>query len=121
MLNYLAKTSLILTIRPENTKTKKTIFMIGNITTLKEVETALFSALLQEKGSGIIVDYLNTLKVNNVFKERQRYSELKRKLGTILQASKGEQSDLIQELETTIFEVLFYSMVVERHYPTPFG
>jgi hypothetical protein len=44
-----------------------------------------------------------------VFKERQRYSELKRKLNTILQAPKGEQSDLIKELETAFFDIAKYA------------
>jgi hypothetical protein len=90
-------------------KLKNQSFMIDNITTTKEAETALFSALLQEKGQSIIDDFLNELKAKNVFKERQRYSELKRKLNTILQTPKGEQSDLIKELETAIFDIARYA------------
>jgi len=90
-------------------KLKNQCFMIGNINTPKEAETALFAALLQEKGQVIINEYLARLKAENVFKERQRYSELKRKLNTILQAPKGEQSDLIKELETAIFDIARYA------------
>jgi len=90
-------------------KLKNQSFMTDNINTTKEAETALFAALLQEKGQSIIDDYLAELKAKNVFKERQRYSELKRKLNTILQAPKGEQSDLIKELETAIFDIARYA------------
>jgi hypothetical protein len=90
-------------------KLKNQSFMIDSINTTKEAETALFAALLQEKGQSIIDEYLAELKAKNVFKERQRYSELKRKLNTILQAPKGEQSDLIKELETAIFDIARYA------------
>jgi hypothetical protein len=90
-------------------KLKNQSFMIDNINTTKEAETALFAALLQEKGQSIIDKYLLELKANNVFKERQRYSELKRKLNAILQATKGKQSDLIKELETAIFDIARYA------------
>jgi hypothetical protein len=90
-------------------KLKNQSFMIDNINTTKAAETALFAALLQEKGQSIIDEYLAELKVKSVFKDRQRYSELKRKLNTILQTPKGEQSDLIKELETAIFDIARYS------------
>ncbi|GHV56581.1 hypothetical protein FACS1894182_03410 [Bacteroidia bacterium] len=90
-------------------KLKNQSFMIDSISTTKEAETALFAALLQEKGQSIIDEYLAELKAKNVFRERQRYSELKRKLNTILQAPKGEQSDLIKELETAIFDIARYA------------
>jgi hypothetical protein len=90
-------------------KLKNQSFMIDNISTVKEAEAALFAALLQEKGPSIIDEYLAELKAKNVFKERQRYSELKRNLNTISQAPKGEQSDLIKELETEIFDIARYA------------
>jgi hypothetical protein len=90
-------------------KLKNQSFMTDNINTTKEAETALFAALLQEKGQSIIDEYLAELKAKNVFKDRQRYSELKRKLNTILQAPKGEQNDLIKELETQIFDIARYA------------
>jgi hypothetical protein len=90
-------------------KLKNQSFMIDNINTTKEAETALFAALLQEKGQSIIDEYLAELKAKNVFKDRQRYYELKQKLNTILQATGGEQSDLIRELETAIFNIARYA------------
>ncbi len=90
-------------------KLKKQSFMTDNISTTKEAETALFSVLLQEKGQSVIDEYLLVLKAKSVFKERQRYSELKRKLNMILQAPKGEQNDLIKELETVIFDIARYA------------
>jgi septum formation topological specificity factor MinE len=83
--------------------------MIDSINTTKEAETALFAALLQERGQSIIDEYLAELKAKNTFKERQRYSELKRRLNTLLQAPRGEQSDLIKELETAIFDISRYA------------
>jgi hypothetical protein len=90
-------------------KIKNQSFMIDNINTAKEAETALFAALLQEKGQGIINEYLAELKAKNVFKERQRYSELKRKLNTILEAPTGQKNELIKELETAIFDIARYA------------
>jgi hypothetical protein len=90
-------------------KLKEQSFMVDNISTLKDAETALFAALLQEKGQSIIDDYLAALKAKKAFKERQRYCELKRKLNKILQAQKGEKSDLIKELETAIFDIARYA------------
>jgi Replicative DNA helicase len=90
-------------------KLKKQGFMTDDINTPKEAEAALFATLLQEKGQGYIDEYLAELKAKNTFKERQRYYELKRKLNTILQAPKGEQSGLIEELETAIFDIARYA------------
>lgn len=90
-------------------KQKKQTFMTNNIKTTKEAETALFASLLQEKGQEYINDYLAQLKAENVFKERQRYSELKRKLNTIIQSPNGEQNDLMQELEKQIFDIARYA------------
>jgi len=90
-------------------KIKNQSFMIDNINTAKEAETALFAALLQEKGQSIINEYLAELKAKNVFKERQRYSELKRKLNTILEAPTGQKNELIKELETAIFDIARYA------------
>ena len=90
-------------------KLKNHSFMIENITTIKDAEIALFSYLLQQSGQNIIDEFLNDLRVKNTFKERQRYSELKKKLNVILTAPTGEQSDLMQELETTIYNVAKYA------------
>ncbi|MDR1561735.1 MAG: hypothetical protein LBS54_01440 [Dysgonamonadaceae bacterium] len=90
-------------------KLKNQSFMIDNIKTTGEAEKALFTALLQEKGQSVIDEFLAELKAKNVFKDPPRYSELKKKLNTILQAPKGEQSDLMQELETAIFDIARYA------------
>ena len=90
-------------------KLKNHSFMTENITTIKDAETALFSYLLQQSGQSIIDEFLNDLRANNTFKERQRYSELKKRLHTISVAPTGEQSDLMQELETAIYNVAKYA------------
>jgi hypothetical protein len=90
-------------------KLKSNSFMTDNIITVRDAETALFAALLQKEGQSIIDEYLAELKDRNVFKERQRLSELKRKLNTILQAPKGTKSELMQELETDVFNIAKYA------------
>jgi len=90
-------------------KIQKQSFMTDKITTVKEAENALFAHLLQQSGQGIIDEFLNELKANSTFKERPRYSELKKRLHTILEAPRGEKSDLVQELETAIYNVAKYA------------
>jgi hypothetical protein len=90
-------------------KLKNQSFMIDNITTPKEAQTALFAALLQEKGQSIIDYFLAELRAKNVFDDRKYYSRVKADLNKILEAPKGEKSDLIQELETAIFDIARYA------------
>jgi hypothetical protein len=90
-------------------KLKEQSFMTDNINTTKEAEEALFAVLLQEKGQSLINEYLAALKAQNVFKDRQRYYELKRKLTTILQTPAGTKSELMQELETVLFNIAKYA------------
>jgi endonuclease III-like uncharacterized protein len=90
-------------------KLKSNSFMTDNITTTKDATTALFAFLLQEKGQGVVDEYIAELKAKNTFKDRQRYSELKRKFNALLQAKTGEQSDLMKELETVIHDIARYA------------
>jgi hypothetical protein len=90
-------------------KHNNTEFMTDEINTPKDAETALFAYLLQKEGQSFINNFLADLRAKNVFKERQRYYELKRKLNTIAQKPKGQKSDLIKELETAIFDVAKYA------------
>jgi hypothetical protein len=90
-------------------KLKNPSFMTENITTVKDAETALFAHLLQQSGQTVIDEFLNDLRAKSTFKERQRYSELKKKLNQILAQPKGQQSDLMQELETAIYNVAKYA------------
>jgi hypothetical protein len=90
-------------------KLKNQSFMIDNIKTPKEAETALFAHLLQQSGQNMIDEYLSDLKAKNVFSDRKYYSRLKTELNKILAHPKGQQSDLIQELETAIYNVAKYA------------
>jgi hypothetical protein len=91
-------------------KLKNNSFMTNNITTIKDAETALFAHLLQQGGQSIIDEFMTELKAKDIFKERPRYSELKKRLNTILAAStNSEKSDLMQELETQIFDIARYA------------
>ena len=86
-------------------KLKPPSFIVDNITTITEAETALFAYLLQQ--SGITIDeYISELKAKNVFKDRQRYSELNIKLNKKITASTIEQqNELMQELGNKIFAI----------------
>lgn len=90
-------------------KLKKPSFMIENISTPKEAEEALFAYLLQQTGQGTIDGFLSELKAKNVFPDKKYYSRVKTNLNRILAAPCGEQSDLMQELETAIFNVAKYA------------
>jgi hypothetical protein len=90
-------------------KIKNTSFMVDNITTPKEAQTALFAYLLQQGGQSIITEFLAELKAKNVFEDRKYYSRVKSDLNKILAAPKGDKSDLIKELETAIFDVAKYA------------
>jgi hypothetical protein len=90
-------------------KLKNQSFMIDGITTPKEAQTALFSHLLQQSGQSTIDEFLNELKAKNVFSDRKYYSRLKADLNRILAQPKGEPSELMQELETAIYNVAKYA------------
>jgi hypothetical protein len=90
-------------------KLKNQSFMIDNITTVREAETALFSHLLQQGGQSVIDEYLNELKAKGTFKDRKYYSRLKADLNNMLVAPRGKQTDLMQELETAIYNVAKYA------------
>jgi len=91
-------------------KLKKQSFMIDNITTIKDAETALFAHLLKQGRQNIIDDFLNELKAKDKFKDRQRYYELKKRLNDIASTYEySETSELIQELETQIFDIARYA------------
>jgi len=85
-------------------KLKNNSFMIDDITTPKEAQVALFSYLLQQSGQNLVTDFLSELKANNVFPDRKYYTRLKADLNKMLVAKNGNKSDLIQELETYIFD-----------------
>jgi hypothetical protein len=85
-------------------------FMIENVKTVKEAEMAYYAYLSAQSGQSTIDNFLNELRANNTFKERPRYSELKRKLYKTITAQKGEQNELMKELEKKIFQVKKYAM-----------
>jgi hypothetical protein len=90
-------------------KLKNQSFMTANITTPKEAQTALFAYLLQQSGQSTIDEFLNELKAKNVFSDRKYYSRLKTDLNNIIAAPRGEQSNLMQELEMAIYNVAKYA------------
>ena len=91
-------------------KLKKQSFMIDNITTVKEAETALFAHLLQQSGPSTIGEFLNELRAKDTFKDRQRYCDIKRNLNKISATYEySEKSDLMQELEVHIFDIAKYA------------
>ena len=90
-------------------KIKKQNVMTKQIETVRDAETALFAHLLQQAGHGIIDNFIDDLKMEKKFKNRERYSELKRKLNTIYASLKGEPSELGEELEKWIYEQAKYA------------
>ena len=90
-------------------KIKEQSFNMDNITTVRDAETALFAHLLQQSGQGIIDDFLNELKANSIFKERPRYSELKKRLQTYYESPAGTKSELVQELESSVNNIARYA------------
>jgi len=91
-------------------KLKKQSFMMNNITTVKDAETALFAHLLQQSGQGIIDEFLNELKAKEKFKDKQRYYELKKRLETIFSTCEfSEKNELMQEIETQAFNIARYA------------
>jgi len=90
-------------------KLKNNSFMIDDITTPKEAQVALFSYLLQQSGQNLVTDFLSELKENNVFPDRKYYTRLKTDLNKMLVAKNGNKSDLMQELETAIFDIAKYA------------
>ena len=91
-------------------KLKKQRFMIENITTIKDAETALLANLLHKSGQRVIDEFLNDLRAANTFSDRQRYYELKKRLTSIFQSAEfHEKNELMQELETQTFNIAKYA------------
>jgi L-rhamnose isomerase len=90
-------------------KLKNQSFMIEDITTLKGAKDALFASLLQEKGQGFIDDILNDLRAANKFNSRSDYTKLRADLNKMLVAKNGNKADLMQEIETAIYNIARYA------------
>jgi hypothetical protein len=90
-------------------KLKNQSFMIDNINSKKEAKEALFTHLLQQAGQSFIDEFLNDLKAKKAFNDRSEYTKLKADLNKMLAAQRGEQTDLMQELETAIYNVAKYA------------
>jgi hypothetical protein len=91
-------------------KLKKQSFMVENITTIKDAETAFFASLLHKSGQGVIDEFLNALRAENTFNDRQRYYELKKRLTTIFTSVEfHEKNELMQEVEEKAFNIAKYA------------
>jgi hypothetical protein len=90
-------------------KLKNNSFMIDGINSKKEAKDVLFAHLLQKEGAGIVDELLNELKAKNAFSSRSEYTKLKADLNKMLVAKNGNKSDLMQELETAIFDIAKYA------------
>ena len=90
-------------------KLKNQNFMTDDITTLKIAKEALFAHLLQQSGQTVIDEFLNELKAQKKFNSRSDYTKLKADLNKMLVAKNGNKSDLMQELETAIFDIAKYA------------
>jgi acyl-homoserine lactone acylase PvdQ len=90
-------------------KLKEQEFMIDNISSSSEAKTALFAHLLQQAGLPTIDEFMAALKAQKRFKSRSEYSKLRGDLNKIMAAPRGEQGDLMRELETAIYDVAKYA------------
>jgi hypothetical protein len=90
-------------------KLKETSFMTDNIKTPKDAEAAVLAALLQEKGQSYIEEVLAELKAKNVFSDKKYYTRVKDNLNTILQSPAYPKNELMQELETDIYNIARYA------------
>jgi uncharacterized membrane protein len=90
-------------------KLKNNSFMTDDINTAKDAKTALFATLLQEKGQSAVDEYLAELRAKKRFHSRSEYTKLKKELNELMQHPKGEKSDLMQELDTAVFNIAKYA------------
>jgi hypothetical protein len=90
-------------------KLREQSFMTDNITTVREAEMALYAYLLQGKGQSYINEFLNELKAKKTFPDRKYYSRLKSNLNKMMTVKNGSKNDLMQELETAIFDIAKYA------------
>jgi hypothetical protein len=91
-------------------KLKETSFMTDGIKTPKDAEKALFAALLYEKGQSIIDEFISELKAKNAFPDPKYYTRFKGNLNSMMKVgSNSEKSELLQELETEIFNIAKYA------------
>jgi hypothetical protein len=90
-------------------KHKNQSCMTDGISSKKEAKDALFAYLLQEKGQSAIDEYIAGLKAGKRFKNRSDYTKLETELNQMLAAPKGEKSELMQELETKMFDIARYA------------
>ena len=85
------------------------IMNMDKITTPKEAKEVLFSKLLQQSGQCAIDEFMSDLRAANAFSERKYYNRLKTDLNKVFEASMGQKSELIKELETNIYDVAKYA------------
>ena len=90
-------------------KLKEQGFMIDDITTLKVAKEALFAHLLQQSGQTVIDEFLSELKAQKKFNSRSDYTKLKTDLNKMLVSKNGNKNELMQELETAIFDIARYA------------
>lgn len=79
----------------------------SSIKTPNDAKDVLFSYLLQHAETGIVHSYLSDLKSKNIFTDPKYYTRLKVDLENLCNAEvKAEKSDLINELDAAVREVL---------------
>lgn len=90
-------------------KLKVHSFMTNDIKSRKGAKEAFFAYLLQEAGQAAIDEFLSDLKAQKTFNSRSDYTKLKDDLNKMLVFKNGNKSDMIKELETTIFDIAKYA------------
>ena len=90
-------------------KLKEQGFMTKGINSKKTAKEGFFAHLIQKEGASIIDEYVNALKADNAFSSRSDYTKLRTELNQMLVAKNGNKTELMQELETTIFSIAKYA------------
>jgi hypothetical protein len=83
--------------------------MIDNVSSKKEAKEAFIAFALQQLGATTIDDFLSELKAQKKLGNRSDYSKLRTELNKMLVAKNGNNSELVKELETAIFNIAKYA------------
>jgi hypothetical protein len=84
-------------------------FMTDSISSKKEAKEAYIAVLVKQNGMSGIEQFISELKARGSFKNRSDYTKLKAELSTLLSIKNGEQNELINEIETYIYNVAKYA------------
>jgi len=86
-------------------KLKNHSIILDNVTSPKELKEATFANLLQKEGQSYVDRIIADVKATKCFKNRSDYTKAKNDFNNLLSGKRGEQSDIMQELEAAIYYI----------------